>query len=87
MDIDQCHLLTSDFTYRTMWAKLGNVIRWEISDVKLFGVTINKNLGFDEYVSKSRSKYNRSLSALSLCRESFPWKKRRKTFKAFIESF
>ena len=52
MDTYKCHLLILDFKYPIIWAKLGKDVRWEKSDVKLFGVTINKILGFEEYISR-----------------------------------
>ena len=52
MDTYKCDLLISDFKYPTIWANFGKDVRWEKSDVKLFGVTINKSLGFEEYISR-----------------------------------
>ena len=63
LDSDKCHLLIS-CVKQAMWAKTGKDIRWEKSDVKLLGVTIDKNLGFDEHISKLCSKANRKLSAI-----------------------
>ena len=65
MDTYKCHVLILDFKYPIIWAKLGKDVRWEKSDVKLFGVTINKILVLDEYISKWCSKYKRKLSTLS----------------------
>ena len=45
LDSEKCHLLIS-CVKQAMWAKTGKDIRWEKSDVKLLGVTIDKNLGF-----------------------------------------
>ena len=48
-----------------MWAKIGKDLIWEKPNVKLLGVTIDRNLGFDEHVSNLCAKANRKLSALS----------------------
>ena len=63
LDSEKCHLLIS-CVKQAMWAKTGEDIRWEKSDVKLLGVTIDKNLGFDEHILKLCSKANRKLSAI-----------------------
>ena len=71
LNTDKWHLLILGFKHEIMWAKIAKGIRWEKSNVKLLVITIDKNLGYDEHVSKLCSKSNRKLSTLFRCRDSF----------------
>ena len=59
---------------------------WESNDVKLLGVTIDRDLKFDKHVLKLCSKANQKLSALSRMANLLSFNKRRTLFKAFVES-
>ena len=86
LNTDKGHLLISESKNEQMWAKLDRVIVWESNDVKLLGITLDKNLKFDKHVYNICSKTNRKLSALTRVAKFFPFKKSRIIFKDFIES-
>ena len=44
---------------------IGKDLTWESNDVKLLGVTIDRDLKYDKHVLKLYSKANQKLSALS----------------------
>ena len=69
-----------------MQAKLDRYKVWEISDVKLLGVTLENNLKDDKHVSNICPNANRKLNALTRVSKFLPFKKRRILLKAFIES-
>ena len=51
MNSGKCHLFVSGNKHENMWAKKGDDQIWESRTVKLLGVTIDKDLKFDEYIS------------------------------------
>ena len=59
---------------------------WESNDVKLFGVTIDRDLKFDKHVLKLCSKANQKLSAFSRIAKLLSFNKRTTLFKAFLQS-
>ena len=59
---------------------------WESNDVKLLGVTIDRDLKLDKHVLKLCSKANLKLSVLSRVANLLSFNKRRALFKAFVES-
>ena len=65
MNIDKYHLLVSGHHYREMFIKIGTNRIWESKNVELCGITIDKDLKFDEHVNKIWSKANRKLNILS----------------------
>ena len=63
---DKCHLLVSGRKHETLWAnKIGETKIWESNKQKLFGVVIDRNLNFDEYVFDLCKKAGRKLSVLA----------------------
>ena len=56
------------------------------SDVKLLGVTIDRDLKFDKRVLKLCSRANQELITLSTIAKLLSFNKRRTLFKAFVES-
>ena len=49
----KCHFLISGNTNEHLWVKIGDALIWESSKEKLLGVTIDKNLTFNEHVLNS----------------------------------
>ena len=47
----KCHLLISSNTPEHLWARVGENKIWESRQGKLLGVTIDKNLNFDEHLA------------------------------------
>ena len=58
----------------------------ESNDIKLLGVTIDRDPKFDKDVLKLCSKTNQELSALSRMANKLSFNKRRTIFKVFLES-
>ena len=64
LNTDKCHLLLSGYKHEQVWANVGKYLIWESNDVKLLGITIDRDLKFDKHVLKLCSKANQKLSAL-----------------------
>ena len=62
---DKSHSLVAVHRYETLWAKTGETRIWESKNEKLLGLTIDKNLTFDDHVFTLCKKIGRKLSALS----------------------
>ena len=69
-----------------LWVHVGNALIWESSKEKLLGVTIDKNLNFNEHVLTLCRKAGRKVTALSRLVKFMPFFKRRILLKTFIES-
>ena len=61
---DKCHLLVAGHRYETLWANIGETRIWESKNEKLLGLTIDRNLNFDDHVFTLCKKAGRK-SALS----------------------
>ena len=83
---DKCHFLISGNTNEHLWVHVGNALIWESSKEKLLGVTIDKNLNFNEHVLTLCRKAGRKVTALSRLVKFMPFFKRRILLKTFIES-
>ena len=84
---DKCHLLVAGHRYETLWANIGETRIWESKNEKLLGLTIDRNLNFDDHVFTLCKKAGRKLSALSRISNYMSFeKKKRILLKAFIES-
>ena len=83
---DKCHFLISGNTNEHLWVHVGNASIWESSKEKLLGVTIDKNLNFNEHVLTLCRKAGRKVTALSRLVKFMPFFKRRILLKTFIES-
>ena len=86
LNTDKCLLIVPGYKHEQVWANIGRDLIWESNDVKLLGVTIDRDLKFDKHVLKLCSKANQKLSALSRVANLFSFNKRRTLFKAFAES-
>ena len=86
LNTDKCRLIVSGYKHEQVWANIGKDLIWESNDVKLLGVTIDRDLKFDKHVLKLCSKANQKLSALSRIAKLLSFNKRRTLFKAFVES-
>ena len=62
---DKCRLIVSGHKHEEVWTNIGKDLVWESSDVKLLGITTDRDLKFDKYVLKLCSKAILQLSALS----------------------
>ena len=86
MNTDKCPLRVSGYKHEQVWAAIGKDLIWEGNDVKLLGVTIDRDLKFDKCVLQLCSKPNQKLSTLSRMVKLLSFNKRRTPFKAFVES-
>ena len=86
LNTDKCCLIVSGYKHEQVWQNIGTDLIWESNDVKLLGVTIDRDLKFDKHVLKLCSKANQKLSALSRMVNLLSFNKRRTLFKAFVES-
>ena len=75
--IDKCHLIVSGYEHEQVWANIGKDLIWESNDVKLLGITTDRNLKFDKHILKYCGKANQKLSALSRMAKLFSLKKGR----------
>ena len=83
---DKCRLIVSGHKHEQVWTNIGKDLVWESSDVKLLGITTDRDLKFDKHVLKLCSKAILQLSALSRMTKLLSFNKRRTLFKAFVES-
>ena len=83
---DKCHLLISGHKFEHVWAMIGNARIWESQHQKLLGVTIDKNLKFNNHISDMCIKASRKLTALGRLSRLLPFAKRRLLMKSFIET-
>ena len=74
---DKCHFLISGNTNEHLWIKIGDALIWESSKEKLLGVTIDKNLTFNEHVLTLCRKARRKVTALRRLIKFMPFFKRR----------
>ena len=86
LNTDKCCLIVSGYKHEQVWQNIGTDLIWESNDVKLLGVTIDRDLKFDKHVLKFCSKANQKLSALSRVANLLSFNKRRTLFEAFVES-
>ena len=86
LNTDKCRLIVSGYKHEQVWANIGKDLIWESNDVKLLGVTIDRDLKFDKHVLKLCSKANQKLSALFRMVNLLSFTKGRTLFKAFVGS-
>ena len=82
----KCHFLITGNTPEHLWAKVGESVIWESHQEKLLGITIDKNLNFNEHISIICKKASAKVTALSRLMKILPLDKKRVLMKAFIES-
>ena len=83
---DKYHLLISRHKCEHVWATTGNATVWETQNQKLLGVTIDKNLKFNNHISDICKKAGRKLTAIGRLSRVLPFNKGRLLMKSFIES-
>ena len=83
---DKCHVLFTGNTPESIWVKVGEEIIWENNQVKLLGITIDKNLKFESHLSKLCAKVSSKVTILSRMGKLLPREKKKILMKAFIES-
>ena len=86
LNTDKCRLIVLGYKHEQVWVNIGKDLILESNDVKLLGVTTDRDVKFGKYVSKLCNKVNQKLSALSRMANLLSFNKRRTLFKAFVES-
>ena len=51
-------MIVSGYKHEQVWVKIGKDLIWESNDVKLLGITIDRDLKFDKHVLKLCNKAN-----------------------------
>ena len=85
LNTDTCHLIVLGYKHGQVWAQVGGYKIWESVDVRLLGVTIDKEFKFDKHVSKICSKASRKLTVLAKISKFLTFEKKKNYFKAFFE--
>ena len=62
---DKCHFLLYRYKHKMMFANTGQSRIWKSEKQKLLGVTIDKNLKFQEHIVKQCQKPEQKLSTLA----------------------
>ena len=83
---DKCHLLVAGHRHETLWANIGETRIWESKNEQLLGLTIDRNLNFDDHVFSLCKKAGRKLSTLSRISNCMNFEKKSILLKAFVES-
>ena len=86
LNTDKCHLLVAGHKFEHTWVRVGPDKIWEDHSVKLLGVSIENELKFDKHVLNIINKANSKLSALSRLTKFMTLQKKKKIYKAFVES-
>ena len=86
LNTDKCHLLVAGHKFEHTWVRVGPDKIWEDHSVKLLGVSIDNELKFDKHVLNIINKANSKLSALSRLTKFMTLQKKKKIYKAFVES-
>ena len=79
---DKYDLLVAGHTYETLWANIGETRIWENKNEKLLGLTIDRNLDFDDHVLTLCKKAGRKLSVLSRISNYLSFEKKKNSFKS-----
>ena len=77
---DKYDLLVAGHTYETLWANIGETRIWENKNEKLLGLTIDRNLDFDDHVLTLCKKAGRKLSVLSRISNYLSFEKKKEFF-------
>ena len=81
----KCHLLiASTGLPEHIWIKAGDQIIWESSQEKLLGVSIDKNLKFDQHIINICKIARAKVTALSRLIKIVPLEKKRTLMKSYF---
>ena len=79
---DKCHLLLAGHRYETLWANTGETRIWESKNAKFLGLTVDRNMNFEDHVFTLCKKAGRKLSALSRTSNYVSFEKKENSFKS-----
>ena len=83
---DKCQLLVAGHRYETLCPNIGETRIWKSKNKKLLGLTIDRNLNFDDHVFTLYKKAGGKLSALCTISSYMSFFKNRILLNAFVES-
>ena len=61
----KCHLLVAGNKHEHLWVNVGESLIWESRQEKILGVTIDRNLKFEEHAKNIIALASRKLTALA----------------------
>ena len=82
----KCHLLVAGNKHAHLWVNVGESLIWESKQEKILGVTIDRNLKFEEHVKNILALASRKLTALARMSHILNFSKLRLLIKSFVES-
>ena len=82
----KCHLLVLEYKHENIWARIAEVKIGESSKQKLLGVSIDRDLNFNEYVSSLCKTAGRKLSVLQRLSHLMSFQQRRLLLESFLEA-
>ena len=56
LNTDKCCLIVLGYKHEQVWVNIGKDLIWESNDVKILGITIDRDLKLDKHVLKLCSK-------------------------------
>ena len=83
---DKCHFLFAGHKYEHLWVNMGESQIWESNSEKILGVTVDKNLKFEEHVKNILAVAGSKLTALARMSNILKFPKMRLLMKSFVES-
>ena len=83
---NKCHLIISGHKHEHMWVNVGGSRIWESESEKILGVTIDRELKFEEHVKNMLAVAGRKLTALARLSNVLNFSKFRLLLKSFVES-
>ena len=83
---DKSHLIVSGHKSKAIWEKTGQTKIWESEKQNLLGVTIGRQLDFDEYLISLCKNTGKKLSASARLLNFLSLEQRKLLMKTFIES-
>ena len=86
MNEDKCHFLIAGNKYEHLWARVGHSQIWESESEKILGVTIDRNLKFEEHVKHILVSAGKKLSTLARISHILSFSKMRVSIKLFFDS-
>ena len=82
----KCHLLVAGNKHEHLWVNVRESLIWESKQEKILGVTIDRNLKFEEHVKNILALASRKLTALARMSHILNFSKLRLLIKSFVES-
>ena len=72
-----------DYKHEQVWASMGKDLIWESNDVKILGISIDRDLKFEKNVLKLCSKANQKICSFQNGKNAF-FQQKKDTFYRFL---